>query len=139
MSCVSRGLDIAGGWGPIFTIGLSRFERDNESTINLGIFASDEDIMNISSEILKMFKFDHPNVMKLIGVCVEPTDHGDSGLGPCIVMPFMAKGSLLDFLRKEKNLIVQEEANILVTFCNLHAQCKFFYFYFFFWFCLLGN
>ena len=78
-----------------------------------GIFATESDIASISAEILKMSKFDHPNVMRLIGVCMASPDHSDDGatcLGPCIVMPFMAKGSLLSYLKKEaKNLQVQNE------------------------------
>ena len=62
-----------------------------------------------------MSKFNHANVMRLIGVCVAPSDHGDSGTGPCIVMPFMAKGSLLDFLRKEAdNLYAKSEDDVNV-------------------------
>ena len=79
----------------------------------LGIFVTSKDIENVSAEILKMSRFDHPNVMQLIGVCVAPSAHGDNGTGPCIVMPFMAKGSLLDFLRKEAdNLCVESEGDI---------------------------
>ena len=48
--------------------------------------------------------FDHPNVMSLIGVSV------DSGSAPSIVMPYMERGSLLNYLRKEKGrLIVKDE------------------------------
>ena len=48
--------------------------------------------------------FDHPNVMSLIGVCV------DGGAGPSIVMPYMANGSLLNFLKKEReNVIVDDD------------------------------
>ena len=46
-----------------------------------------------------MQSFNHPNVMTLIGVCVSG-GVGGSG-GPSIVMPYMSKGSLLDYLRKE--------------------------------------
>jgi serine/threonine protein kinase len=75
-----------------------------------GIFASESDIQNVSAEILKMQKFDHPNVMPLIGVCVGPSSNDSGASGPCIVMPFMAKGSLLDRLRKEAdNLFVKNE------------------------------
>ena len=60
-----------------------------------------------------MCRFSHPNVMHLIGVCVV---HGNSGTGPYVVMPFMARGSLLDFLRKEdESLFVENEGNPLVT------------------------
>ena len=43
-----------------------------------------------------MMDFQHPNVMSLIGVCL------DAGPGVSIVMPFMANGSLLDYLKKER-------------------------------------
>lgn len=45
----------------------------------------------------KMKKFNHPNVMNLIGVCIEV------GKQPFIVMPFMANGSLLAYLKKERS------------------------------------
>lgn len=54
-------------------------------------------------EILKMSHFDHLNVMSLKGVCVAPSEQGSSSIGPSIVMPFMERGSLLDYLRKEAN------------------------------------
>ena len=44
-----------------------------------------------------MIDFQHPNVMSLIGVCL------DAGPGVSIVMPFMANGSLLDYLKKERD------------------------------------
>ena len=57
-------------------------------------------------ESLKMKQFSHPNVMYLIGVCM------DAGPAPYIVMPFMANGSLLSYLRKERpNLLLNETAD----------------------------
>ncbi len=51
-----------------------------------------------------MQEFNHPHVMSLIGVCL------DAGPGVSMVMPFMANGSLLDYLKKERsNLVVDEE------------------------------
>ena len=50
-----------------------------------------------------MKSFDHPNVLKLIGVCV------DAGPAPYIVMPFMANGSLLSYLKKERSRLVLTE------------------------------
>ncbi len=44
----------------------------------------------------KMRKFQHPNVLNMIGVCI------DAGEAPYIVMPYMANGSLLAYLRKER-------------------------------------
>ena len=52
-----------------------------------------------------MTQFDHPNVMSLIGVSI------DVGKAPYIVMPYMANGSLLSYLRKERpNLNVTSDA-----------------------------
>ena len=56
-------------------------------------------------ECSKMSQFDHPNVLPLVGVCV------DGGLAaPYIIMPFMANGSLLAYLKKNrKSLVVSNE------------------------------
>ena len=54
-------------------------------------------------ESLKMSRFKHPHVMGLIGVCL------DAGPAPYIVMPYMANGCLLDYLKKERsNLILTD-------------------------------
>lgn len=47
-----------------------------------------------------MKDLDHPNVLNLIGVCVE------GGSAPHIVMPYMANGSLLAHLRRDGNILV---------------------------------
>ena len=48
------------------------------------------------SEIIKMKDFFHPNIMPLIGVCL------DAGTGVSMVMPYMVNGSLLDYVKKER-------------------------------------
>ena len=60
-----------------------------------------------------MKSFDHPNVLKLIGVCV------DAGPAPYIVMPIMANGSLLSYLKKERSKLVlpEDEDDDLVSRC----------------------
>ena len=55
-------------------------------------------------ESAKMQRFRHPNVMPLIGVCL------DGGPTPLIVMPYMVNGSLLDYLRKERASLVHNTA-----------------------------
>ena len=55
-----------------------------------------KDIDDLMKESEKMSKFDHPNVLSSIGVCI------DVGEAPYIVMPFMSNGSLLTYLRKER-------------------------------------
>ena len=47
-----------------------------------------------------MSDFDHPNVLTLTGVCL------DGGPAPYIVMPFMFNGSLLSYLKKERDNLV---------------------------------
>ena len=62
--------------------------------------------MEIMTESMKMKEFEHPHVLGLIGVCI------DAGPAPYIVMPFMANGSLLSYLRKERpNLLLDETAD----------------------------
>ena len=52
-----------------------------------------------------MNKFDHPNVLNLIGVCL------DGGPAPFIIMPFMTNGSLLNYLKKNRaTLVVSSES-----------------------------
>ena len=56
-------------------------------------------------ESVKMEKFQHPHVLNLIGVSI------DAGEAPYIVMPYMANGSLLTYLRKERpHLTIAEGA-----------------------------
>ena len=60
--------------------------------------------------------FSHPHVMGLIGICV------DSGPAPFIIMQFMANGSLLHYLKRERNNIVLSEededmVSIIVSMC----------------------
>ena len=66
---------------------------------------SKKDINDLIKESEKMMKFKHPNVLNLIGVCI------DAGEAPYIIMPFMANGSLLMYLRKSRpDLTISEEA-----------------------------
>ena len=51
-------------------------------------------------ESVRMSRFKHANVMGLIGICL------DSGNTPLIVMPFMENGSLLYYLKRERNNLI---------------------------------
>ena len=64
----------------------------------VGIFVSESDVQAAVQEIIKMKDFEHPNVMSLIGIT---TGAAISGGAPSIIMPYMARGSLLGYLRKE--------------------------------------
>ena len=52
-----------------------------------------------------MQDFSHPHIMSLIGVCL------DAGVG--VVMPYMANGSVLTYVKKEREtLLLSDEAEI---------------------------
>ena len=79
------------------------------------------DIHKLEEEVLKMVSFKHPNVMTLIGVCENLSG------GPAIVMPYMANGSVLDYLRRERrNLVLHARAKesmvcVVMCMCTLHV------------------
>ena len=47
-----------------------------------------------------MYEFKHPNVLTLSGVCL------DGGTAPYLIMPFMANGSLLAYLKNNRGTLV---------------------------------
>ena len=63
-------------------------------------------------ESTKMSPFKHSHVMGLIGMCL------DTGSAPYIIMPYMANGSLLKYLKKEKNNLVVYEDTDADEVCN---------------------
>ena len=54
-----------------------------------------------------MKEFDHPNVLKLKGVCL------DGGPAPYIIMPFMTCGSLKTHLKENRDCILLESSTSL--------------------------
>ena len=52
-------------------------------------------IRDLVAESTVMKQFDHPNVLSLLGVCVDPDDEDVFK----IVLPFMANGDLRSFLK----------------------------------------
>ena len=78
-----------------------------------GLF-SPSDVQQMMQEVVKMQEFDHPQVMSLVGVCLE------SGVG--IVMPYMANGSVLNYLKREKaTLLLVDEAKLEQVGYTKHA------------------
>ena len=47
-----------------------------------------------------MYSFNHPNVLSLTGICL------DGGPTPYIIMPLMTNGSLLAYLKKNRDSLV---------------------------------
>ena len=61
-------------------------------------------VNDMLKECSSMLSFDHIHVLTLKGVCL------DGGPAPYIVMPLMANGSLLAYLKKNrKNLVISSE------------------------------
>ena len=63
-------------------------------------FAEKELVRSLLEECARMQSFEHPNIMKLSGVCL------DGGPAPYIIMPFMANGSLLTYLKDHRESLV---------------------------------
>ena len=84
-------------------------------------FMQDELVKDLLKECVKMQEFDHPNVLKLLGVCL------DGGPAPYIIMPFMANGSLLSYLKHERDNLILESPNAedMVLFGRFNVHCNF--------------
>ena len=65
------------------------------SLIYAGSF-TDNDTNEQIRESAMMHKFDHQNVLPLIGICL------DAGPSPYIVSPFMENGILLSYVKKDR-------------------------------------
>ena len=68
----------------------------------LTALSSATDVKLLMKEIAKMAHFNHPNVMTLTGVVLD-----DRGV-PLLVMPYMAKGTLLMYVRDNKTQFLCE-------------------------------
>ena len=68
-------------------------------------FVDDELVENLLKECVRMQTLDHPNVLKLSGVCL------DGGPAPYIIMPFMANGSLLNYLQDNREYLVVDSSS----------------------------
>ena len=64
-------------------------------------------------EVNKMQDLHHPHVMSLIGVCL------DAGPGIAIVMPYMANGSLFDYLKRERSILELDDDCEIDQVCSI--------------------
>ena len=88
------------------------------------VMSSASDISELLDESLKMKAFSHPNILNLIGVCV------DGGPAPYVVMPYMERGSLLHFLKKERphfTLAEGADSELVSPIPNLHFMTPHFH------------
>ena len=56
------------------------------------------------SESIVMMAFDHPNVLKLLGVCLDTADNL-----PILILPYMANGDLKSFLVDSRSTVNNTE------------------------------
>ena len=74
---------------------------------------------NLVKEAATMKIFDHPNVLKLLAVCVEST--GDEILR--VVLPYMSNGDLKNFLKQKRvdPMNISEYGNVCLLFIHTIA------------------
>ena len=58
-----------------------------------------------------MLSFDHPNVMSLIGVGVDRE-------APFLILPFMAKGSVLEYVKHHKEELLHTSEATVAEVCG---------------------
>ena len=81
-------------------------------------------VREMLKECSKMYNFNHPNVLTLRGVCL------DGGTAPYIIMPFMANGSLLAYLKKNRETLVvslsdkdEDDVRARTSVTNVNIEC----------------
>ena len=75
-------------------------------------FICETNIQKMIEEIAIMQQFNHPNVLRLLGVVVVGLS------GPSIVMPFMANGNLGSYLKKNQETILLSSLADSETVCS---------------------
>ena len=61
---------------------------------------TDEDTQTLIRECILMHRLAHPNIISLIGLCL------DAGPSPYIILPFMENGSLLSYVKDNREILV---------------------------------
>ena len=69
-------------------------------------------------EALRMHEFDHPNILRLIGISL------DNNSLPLVVLPFMKHGDLLSYIRNDNNVGVTANRKITDD-CYAYQFCYF--------------
>ena len=71
-------------------------------------------VEDLFKECIKMINLTHPNVLNLRGVCI------DRGPVPYIILPYMANGSLLNYLKKNKaSFMLNDSSQVTNTSYNM--------------------
>ncbi|CAI8031550.1 Tyrosine-protein kinase transforming protein SEA [Geodia barretti] len=83
----------------------TKYQTDVVAVKTLRALSSVSEVKLLMKEIVKMVNFDHPNVMTLTGVILV------EGGAPLLVMPYMVKGTLLTYVRENKDQFFVEDDN----------------------------
>ena len=81
------------------------------------VLSSESDKLKLLKEVSLMLSFKHPNLMSLIGLCFD----GDV---PLVIMPFMSGGSVLDYVRQNRdNLYLTAVSSQEKVMCTQVGVC----------------
>ena len=72
-------------------------------------------LQSIFQEAVQMNSFEHGNVMRIIGVSLEPRK--DRKIIPELILPYMDKGDLLSHLKKTENQVTYNEVGTSPVYC----------------------
>ena len=75
---------------------------------------SKSDSETLQKEVTTMLYLKHPNVMSLIGVCLD-------GEVPLLIMPFMSNGTVLKYVRQHRKELLlsseEKQEKVAIAFC----------------------
>ena len=66
-------------------------------TLNIPDLSSKKELHSLLNESLLMKEFDHPNIVRLLGVSFDTPDGY-----PYLILPFMANGNIRDYLKDKR-------------------------------------
>ena len=73
--------------------------------------SSTSDKAKLLKEVTTMLSFKHPNVMFLIGLCLD-------GEIPLLIMPFMSNGNVLEYVKQNKDILHLSKEATKVEVCT---------------------
>lgn len=106
-----------------FWIGLLSCTDKNDIHIACLDVYSKVDMRNFFEECISMKCFKHPNVVELLGMCLDSPD----GI-PLMVIPFMANGNLKKYLQQSRGYSYKintcPNVSMLQSRMNVDYKCK---------------
>jgi len=82
----------------------------NSDFCTLALFST-TDVKKLTKEIDTLVSFAHPNVLSLMGV-------GDDSESTFLILPFMAKGSVLEYVKHHKEELLHTSEAIVAEVCE---------------------